>query len=558
MFNSVGNNSRFLIANTFDQAVTPIMTPAQNAFENLDSYFSDFDSYDVHPFVVIIISLASVLTIYTIARAIFKIKPVQPLTKREYILPETPWPYETIKPYRYEKMITKAKCTKNREAIYNLILDAVKTELIDRKGYHNVGGMMVFRTTYAYVIQLESLFGTPEAVADYILDFKEKYPFSKHPIHDACLFVMPPDDAVWNVSIWRDLIIKNGYSTDWMNMLPFAPALESYFYRHLTNFKTLEESGHTEQKISQLYRNQLKRLNQNLKDVFPIEYSAFQAVQDKIANMKKMKKPKNPKIIAEASSNAVLTPPRPTNDKFAEAAFAQFIIKSRTPSQFNLQSIYSVMRTVYYPQGVPKDEEPILLEFIKYGVSPKQYVEVQNIVQNTPKAYDEIPNISIMGEKINCPGHWLEKMDPKNPLLAIAGGLTGCCQSINGNGRDVVLHALTSPYGGIYRIMKGQDIWVAQAWAGKTEANELVFDSIEWNMIHDSKMVMKFFEHLAKEIIRTDPSITRVLFGGGGNTPVNHKYPLQAKPYSPIRDYKDPDGLPGYDSSEERFELARR
>lgn len=115
------------------------------------------------------------------------------------------------------------------------------------------------------------------------------------------------------------------------------------------------------------------------------------------------------------------------------------------------------MRTVYYPQ-VPEEEEPILLEFIKYGVSPKQYIEVQT----------------------------------------------------------------------------------------------------EWNMAYDPKMIMAFFEELAKEIIRTDPSITRVVFGGGGNTPEDHKYPLQQKPYSHIRDFKAPYGRPGYDSWFRRFVLDER
>ena len=52
------------------------------------------------------------------------------------------------------------------------------------------------------VLKLAILFGSYDAVIDYLRRFEKQNPTSLNLIHDASLFILPDDEA-WNVHVWR-------------------------------------------------------------------------------------------------------------------------------------------------------------------------------------------------------------------------------------------------------------------------------------------------------------------------------------------------------------------
>ena len=89
------------------------------------------------------------------------------------------------------------------------------------------------------------------------------------------------------------------------------------------------------------------------------------------------------------------------------------------------------------------------------------------------------------GSNINCrkdeekEGITFELLEKNNPLGAVLGDLTNCCQTINLKGHSCVEHGMTNPNGG-FMVFKLKDQIVGQAWVWyNPEINKICLDNIE-------------------------------------------------------------------------------
>jgi hypothetical protein len=218
-----------------------------------------------------------------------------------------------------------------------------------------------------------------------------------------------------------------------------------------------------------------------------------------------------------------------------------------------------IKRSVLNIYGIVEEQNlSFALQCVKGGINPKHYQEALELTQISPKKWDYIPDVKITSDS----GYVLETMPFNDPMTAILGKVTSCCQSLDGDSRDCVLQGMSSHFGGFIKITRPAskgDPWIAQSWIGLAKRLdgkiEAVLDSIEHNRGHSQAVILDLFEKAAQEIIKQNPNISRVVFGGGGNTPKNHSYKPVEEPesgYTPIIGY----AKGAYDSKKSRFLLA--
>lgn len=129
---------------------------------------------------------------------------------------------------------------------------------------------------------------------------------------------------------------------------------------------------------------------------------------------------------------------------------------------------------------------------------------------------DEIPYVTIDGAQFGAPTLVLKKLSADDPRCAFLGKLTDCCQSFGEAGGPCALNGITSPNSGFYVICnKKTDEIIAQTWAWKSKAGNIVFDSIEsrpgdQNLKH---LVANGFYALA-DTLHEQHGIERVVTGG--------------------------------------------
>jgi hypothetical protein len=405
--------------------------------------------------------------------------------------------------------------------------------------------------------KLATLFDRADEAFSYLESYKMKHPKSKQPVHDACLFELPMR-GLWSISQWRSILKRENYSKKWMQLLPLVPAIELSVSADLTSIFELKEKfseewsdrGSIPRKIQLFYKKELQKktghkggpkLWEGTKALLPDEYEAF--INKKVLMQKKVK-------LSRKALEAALNKRPPVME------FIDFLVRYRDITKQSYRSLVKrATRAIY--SDVQEKYIPFAFECVKHGVGREFFNEIISILEKTPKEQDYVPDVRIPGELAGFPGYVIEKMSPRDPLVFILGKLTGCCQSIDGHSRNCVLHGAQSPFGGFVRIMKpgSTNKWVAQSWVGMTEDNELVFDSIEWNKGFDTKKIMELYALASTDILDCNPHIHRILFGGGGNTPRDHKFPLfMQRPYSRIIGYENT----GYDSESSRYLLADR
>jgi hypothetical protein len=143
-------------------------------------------------------------------------------------------------------------------------------------------------------------------------------------------------------------------------------------------------------------------------------------------------------------------------------------------------------------------------------------------------------------------GYTFRKLEDGNVKGLLLGAFTDWCQHLASAGAKCAEHGFISPQGGFYVLEDADGGIVAQSWAWRGDAEELVLDSLEhlngrmkprnWEAI-----IGKMSEHIA--ISR--PDISALNIGTGGKTP-NLSFNAAAKNARPI-DYS------GYRDSEKQY-----
>ncbi|MDA8562013.1 hypothetical protein N9L02_02740 [Gammaproteobacteria bacterium] len=183
--------------------------------------------------------------------------------------------------------------------------------------------------------------------------------------------------------------------------------------------------------------------------------------------------------------------------------------------------------------------------FKKFNME-KQYLELYNKL--TPSDDDSlIPNITFYKNE-----YTIRKLSSENPIAAVLGNLTKCCQSIDKLGAECTIYGITKKNSGFYAIFKNNKI-VAQTWAWR-EKNTIVFDSIEYNdavFKHKINTLNQLVIEFSDELIQHKKAkIEKILIGSGGKTPQNLGFPISKKSQVKLSDYK------GYIDSDDQRQLS--
>lgn len=177
--------------------------------------------------------------------------------------------------------------------------------------------------------------------------------------------------------------------------------------------------------------------------------------------------------------------------------------------------------------------------FLQYNKDPEHFdtfMELKDQVKNSDEA---IPPIEIDGASLGYPGYTLCKLSQADPKGLILGEMTGCCQTLGGQGESCAINGFTSENSDFYVLFKGKpkrdsagkidtknmrakDI-IACSWAVRahgrrdTTKSAMILDSIEYqdNLSTDANnlMISRIYQTLAEQLIIQDPSISRVVVG---------------------------------------------
>lgn len=157
--------------------------------------------------------------------------------------------------------------------------------------------------------------------------------------------------------------------------------------------------------------------------------------------------------------------------------------------------------------------------FLKFNRTEKSFDEYLDLI---PAVKKNLPTIFFNGSLINkrYKSYFMETIAADNPVAAVLGRLSSCCQSMGDDGEDVAIHGITSPNGSFYALYheKSGDKkeLIAQCWAWISKERYVVLDSIEVNRNHLipdlSVLIADFFKHLAYELV-VHHQVGRVLLG---------------------------------------------
>jgi hypothetical protein len=222
--------------------------------------------------------------------------------------------------------------------------------------------------------------------------------------------------------------------------------------------------------------------------------------------------------------------------------------------------IKKTYNTLFY-KGVTEETLHIAEVFNTYGASQADFDKyVQEVLpiarqKNMTVNNTMIPDIVFNGAEVGFPGYTIEKLHHLDPMCAMLGDKTGCCQSIGGQGESCAIHGITNEHSGFYVLRKGKEI-KAQSWAWRGTNGALVLDSIEAQQnVLDGKIGQKnghdlicaMYQGFAKKLI-TEKGIDEVRVGTSGQTPdevgetntpwCNNSYPQDYKGYRDSREQR--------------------
>lgn len=279
-------------------------------------------------------------------------------------------------------------------------------------------------------------------------------------IHNSCLFELPRGSG-WTVEAWRGFV-----RADLLNFIKGDRGIAL----------CLSEAERIEEKL-------LTKREDTKKKVW------IKKRQSEVE--KKAKK-------SQAESQASGSPQRtqaPATTRDPEQLWQQEWQKQKPSilSQISVKELTEVYSSLTYARG---DEHPEAASlFRRYGMSE---IDFNKYLDLKPKDSNNIPYVMVGGNRISpeLKNYYIKKLDPRDPMCAVLGKKTGCCQSIGGAGEACAIHGITSEDGGFYVLCAGDpknpkptDDIRAQCWAWRSKTGALVFDSVELTKpIRESKV----------------------------------------------------------------------
>jgi len=357
----------------------------------------------------------------------------------------------------------------------------------------------VYKQTYKALVLFDT-HADKKNIFRSIDDYIEKFNFAEEyttPIHDALTYTLPtnnPKNPI-HLDAWKNIIFQRGLKA--CRLFQLAPKIELKLGEiHLQNsFGRIETSlTETENKLKALYR----KLGLEWKNISPTNQSG-----------------------ADNTNNSLIVAP------VAPQSYIEAL---------NIAKGVTYCRENEYPELAKLCHE--------FTVSEEAFNECLEL-EKKAKPIEYLPQIFLEKEfasTTNLPDRYyfvhLPLGDPRAYLL---GHFTGCCQSIDGEGKQCVIDGVQSPYSGFYVLLKqitdnneklfiGRKInyqhfkIVGQGYAWISELGNLILDSWEADKSVEDEISIYFLEQFAAEVTRrTHSPILQVKIGTGGNTPKKYK-----------------------------------
>lgn len=168
-----------------------------------------------------------------------------------------------------------------------------------------------------------------------------------------------------------------------------------------------------------------------------------------------------------------------------------------------------------YPAATP-GFEALLHACADAGLSPSSYRSHLKFWQGLkPRNADYLPDVVVNGAEVGLDDQWqftkLKAGDFRGPLLGV---LTGCCQHLEGAGRESAISGVSDPNAGFYVVTRN-GVVMAQCWAWRNSTNGVVFDS--WESIYRDEVCINAFAELikvaAQRLVQVDNSVQGVFLG---------------------------------------------
>ncbi|MCK4608880.1 MAG: hypothetical protein KAT71_05330, partial [Gammaproteobacteria bacterium] len=350
-----------------------------------------------------------------------------------------------------------------------------------------------------YCHKLIVLFGSADLGWQYIQAHSSAE--SRQPIHDLCLFNLPPANLKWDRSAWAALALQHG--TQLTEYLNFAPRIEALLGSKPPN------SLQAIIAVASDIRYNREAENPELANLF-IKYKIPESAFDRVLDAYRLKaEDKMPDLSIDG---AVVGESHYYFKKLAPNDLRGFVLGAITHC---CQSVGSAGEACVR-HGMTSSYAGFYAVFKR--PNQKEVARVGRLIDSA-KAVSNLPD-------------FLKNL-PKDQSKKYAGAKS----------LDVLRAEFAAE---LERVSK--DELVAQLFACLTNQGSLLFDSWEGLRVADNYLCKKFLVEAARKVI-VNHRIPKVLLGKGGRTPADLQFTTADKPETPI-DYVD------YRDSKEQFIVA--
>ena len=153
--------------------------------------------------------------------------------------------------------------------------------------------------------------------------------------------------------------------------------------------------------------------------------------------------------------------------------------------------------------------EDLATELAKWGHGQDVFSMAKHILNNNKVnvRYESIPDV-----KVTHGEYALHRLDKTSPINFTVGNYTNCCQAIDRAGESCCFHAVASPDGATYVLVKDRKI-VGTSWVWRTN-NTVVFDNCELLSEGYRDVAFKLYTELSKQLVG-NLGIEEIRIGGG-------------------------------------------
>lgn len=377
-----------------------------------------------------------------------------------------------------------------------------------------------------HAFKLSLFFDDLVTIVRYLKAFSEEMKVG-YPVHDACLFDLPPIKA--DFVGWRRLSQAKGAQGK-INLL------NPRFKELLPHADKLETLMQTEGQIS-VYKRQINetkvklRKDKTLKDRLKAEKQELKRCYQEL-NIKEKELATLRKDYRRLSKHPIINPTEEQKaeriNKLSELRRNQILLCFQLVNLaqgLDLKDANVGILSAFYEKYL-HDANPGHRILIHHGISEENIALLYSLERKNSDAV--IPNLMIDGAILGYPGYYLTKLDTLSDegaaIAACLGKITECCQYLGGLGADCAIHGISSELGGFYVLWKGnpeeprkEDELIAQAWVWRAKSDALCFDSIEAMpfMRHEKavNIIADMYRALAIELCSGNYQISQVNTG---------------------------------------------